>query len=52
MKQEEKDKESDYDERVITLEVDSEVISKVRTGEITHLIAQIDENNQNMIQTA
>ena len=49
MKSADKNKEVDTEKGILTLEVDSEVISKVRTGEITHLIAQIDENNQNMI---
>ena len=49
MKQEEKDNEVDINDRAITLEVDSEVISKVRTGEITHILMDINENNQNMI---
>ena len=49
MKAEDKNKEVDTERGIITLEVGSEVIGKVRTGEITHLIAQIDENNQNMI---
>lgn len=49
MKSADKNKEVDTEMGILTLEVDSEVISKVRTGEITHLIAQIDENNQNMI---
>ena len=49
MKSADKNKEVDTEKGILTLEVDSEVISKVHTGEITHLIAQIDENNQNMI---
>lgn len=49
MKPEEKNKEVDTEMGILTLEVGSDVIDKVRTGEITHLIAQIDENNQNMI---
>jgi len=49
MKAEDKNKEIDTERGILTLEVGSEVIGKVRTGEITHLIAQIDENNQNMI---
>lgn len=49
MKAEDKNKEVDTERGILTLEVDSEVIGKVRTGEITHLIAEIDENNQNMI---
>ena len=49
MKAEDKNKEFETERGILTLEVDSEVINKVRTGEITHLIAEIDENNQNMI---
>ena len=49
MKTEDKNKEVDTERGILTLEVGSEVIDKVRTGEITHLIAQIDESNQNMI---
>ena len=49
MKSADTNKEVDTEKGILTIEVDSEVISKVRTGEITHLIAQIDENNQNMI---
>ena len=42
-------KEFDLNERVITLEVDSGLIEQVRSGEITHLVLQIDESNQNQI---
>lgn len=49
MNAEEKNKEIDINEVAITLEVDSEVIAKVRSGEITHLVWEIDENNQNLI---
>lgn len=49
MKSEDKNKEVDINEVAITLEVDSDVIDKVRTGEITHIALQINENNQNMI---
>lgn len=49
MKQEEKNNEVDINERAITLEVDSEVVSKVRTGEITHILMDINENNQSLI---
>lgn len=49
MKQKEKNNGVDINERAITLEVDSEVISKVRTGEITHILIDINENNQNLI---
>ena len=49
MKQEEKNNEVDINERAITLDVDSEVIKKVHSGEITHIIMDINENNQNLI---
>ena len=49
MKQEEKNNEIDINERAITLDVDSEVINKVRTGEITHILMDINENNQSLI---
>ena len=49
MKSEDKNKEVNINEVAITLEVDSDVIDKVRTGEITHIALQINENNQNMI---
>ena len=49
MKQEEKNKEIDINEVAITLEVDSEVIVKVRSGEITHILMDIREDNQNLV---
>ena len=49
MKSEEKDKDVDINEMVITFEVDSDLIGKVRSGEVTHLIWQINEDNQNLI---
>ena len=49
MKQEEKNKEFDINEVAITLEVDSEVIAKVRSGDITHILMDINENNQSLI---
>lgn len=49
MKSEDKNKEIDINEVAITLEVDCDVIDKVRSGEITHIALQINENNQNMI---
>ena len=49
MNAEEKNKKIDINEVAITLEVNSEVIAKVSSGEITHLICEIDENNQNLI---
>ncbi|MBQ5971354.1 MAG: hypothetical protein IJL45_02975 [Prevotella sp.] len=42
-------KEFDLNERAITLEVDSDLIEQVRSGEITHLVMQIDESYQNLI---
>ena len=47
MKSEEK--EVDINEVAIALEVDSDVIDKVRSGEVTHIVLQINEQNQNMI---
>lgn len=49
MKQEKKNKEIDINEVAITLEVDSEVIAKVRTGEITHILMDINEDNQSLV---
>ena len=49
MKSEEKNKEVDINEVAITIDVDSEVINEVRTGKITHLVLQINEDNQNLI---
>ena len=45
MKSEEENKEVDISEVAISLEVDDEVIQKVRTGEITHLIIEINDEN-------
>ena len=49
MNAEEKNKEIDINEVAITLEVDSEVIAKVRSGEITHILMDINEDNQNLV---
>lgn len=49
MNTEEKNEEIDINEVVITLEVDSEVIAKVRSGEITHILWDINEDNQNLL---
>lgn len=49
MNTEEKNKEIDINEVAITLEVDSEVIAKVRSGEITHILMDISEDNQNLV---
>ena len=43
------DKEFDINEMAITVEVDSDVIGKVRTGEVTHIAMQINEENQYLI---
>ena len=47
MKQEENEKVN-LDEMGVTIGVDSEVIEKVRSGEITHILVDINEDNQNM----
>ena len=39
MNAEEKNNKVDINEGAITLEVDSEVIDKVRSGEITHILS-------------
>lgn len=49
MNAEEKNKEIDINEVAITLEVDSEVIAKVRSGEITHILMDISEDNQSLV---
>ena len=49
MNAEEKNNEVDINEVAITLEVDSEVIAKVRRGEITHILMDISEDNQNLV---
>ena len=49
MKTDEKKQEEDFNEGAITLDVDSEVISKVRSGEITHILMDINEDNQSLI---
>lgn len=49
MNAEEKNKEIDINEVAITLEVDSEVIAKVRSDEITHILMDINEDNQNLV---
>ena len=49
MNAEEKNKEIDINEVAITLEVDSELIAKVRSGEITHILMDINEDNQNLV---
>ena len=42
-------KEVDINEVAIALEVDSDVIDEVRSGKVTHIALQINEQNQNMI---
>lgn len=42
-------KEIDINEVAISLEVESEVIEKVLKGEITHILMDIDEDNQNFV---
>ncbi len=49
MNTEEKNKDIDINEVAITLEVDSEVIAKVRSGEITHILMDISEDNQSLV---
>ena len=49
MKSEDKNKELDINDLSFTVKVDSDVINKVRTGEITHILMDIDEDNQNLI---
>ena len=49
MNTEEKNMENDINEAVVSLEVESEVIEKVLKGEITHILMDIDEDNQNFV---
>ena len=49
MKSEDKIKEVDINEVAIALEVDSDVIDKVRSGEVTHIVLQINEQNALMV---
>ena len=49
MKPEDKNKETDINEVAISVDVDCEVIDKVRRGEITHISLDINDNNQNLI---
>ena len=44
-----KNKELDINGMAITLEVDNALIDEVRSGEVTHLVTQINEGNQNLI---
>ena len=41
--------ELDINEVAITLEVDRNLIDEVRSGKVTHLVMDINENNQNLI---
>ena len=45
MNTEDKDKEIDTNEKVITVGVDEGVVQKVRTGEITHICLDINNDN-------
>lgn len=49
MKTEDKNNEMDINEMVIAIEVESEVIDKVLKGEITHILMDINEDNQNLL---
>ena len=49
MKSEDKNKELDINDLSFTVKVDSDVINKIHTGEITHILMDIDEDNQNLI---
>jgi hypothetical protein len=44
-----KNKELDIKGMAITVEVDNALIDEVRSGEVTHLVMQINEGNQNLI---
>lgn len=44
-----KNKELNINGMAITLEVDNALIDEVRSGEVTHLVMQINEGNQNLI---
>jgi hypothetical protein len=45
MKSEKKNKEVDLNEVAIALEVDNEVIGKVRSGEVTHICLNLNDDN-------
>jgi len=49
METKKKDEEFDINDVAITLEVESDVIEGVRKGDITSIILEIDEHNQNLI---
>lgn len=48
MKSEKEDEKVNVNEMGVAIGVDSGVIQKVRSGEITHILVDIDEDNQNM----
>ena len=48
MMSEKENEKVNLDEMGVTIGVDSEVIEKVRSGEITHILVDINEDNQNM----
>lgn len=48
MKSEKKNEKVNANEMGVAIRVDSEVIEKVRSGEITHILVDIEEDNQNM----
>ena len=48
MKMERENEKVDVNEMGVAIGVDNEVIEKVRSGEITHIIVEINEDNQNM----
>lgn len=49
MKPEDEKKEVDINDVAFTVDVDSEVIEKVRSGEVTHACLQLNEDNQELI---
>lgn len=49
MARKDNNKAIDLNEMAITLEVDKDLIDEVRSGEVTHLVMQINEGNQNLI---
>ena len=48
MKSEKENEKANTNEMGVAIGVDSEVIQKVRSGEITHILIDINEDNQNM----
>ena len=49
MNAEDKNKEVDIDEVAMSIEVSPGVIDRVRSGEVTHIVMQLGEDNQNDI---